>query len=110
MKCGTCEYDTDTQIPAGSTVAEKLQLYGIHRSNKHTVQEDIHPELGQDDTDTDTGDNYNARTLLEASMDTDHYGGCCEESKPCQGEVCRVRHLTGTANSACELCYNHFEI
>ena len=89
MKCGTCEYDTDTQIPAGSTVAEKLQLYGIHRSNKHTVQEDIHPELGQDDTDTDNGDNYNARTLLEASLDTDHYGDCWEESEPCQGEVCR---------------------
>ena len=36
MKCDTCEYDTDTQIPAGSTVAEKLQLYGLHVSINHT--------------------------------------------------------------------------
>ena len=36
MKCCACEYDTDTQIPANSTVAKKLQLYGIHSSNKHT--------------------------------------------------------------------------
>ena len=31
-------------------------------------------EVCQYDTDIDTGDNYNARTLLEASVDTDHYG------------------------------------
>ena len=46
-------------------------------------------EMCQYDTDTDTSDNYNARTLLEASLDTDHYGGCWEESEPCQGKVCR---------------------
>ena len=43
--------------------------------------------------DTDTVDNYqgnyNARSVLEASLDTDHYGGCSEESEPCQVEVCR---------------------
>ena len=64
MKCDSCEYDTDTQIPAGSTVALKIQLYGIHRSIKHAVQEEL-------------------------SLDTDHYEGCWEESQPCQGEVCR---------------------
>ena len=36
MKCDACEYDTDTQIPAGSTVAEKLQFYGLHVSINHT--------------------------------------------------------------------------
>ena len=36
MKCDTCVYDTDTQILAVSTVAEKLQLYGIHVSINHT--------------------------------------------------------------------------
>ena len=35
--------------------------------------------------DTDTGDNYNARTLLEAS----HYGDCFPDHVPCKGEVCR---------------------
>ena len=36
MKCDTCEYDTETQIPAGSTAEAKVQLYGIHVSIKHT--------------------------------------------------------------------------
>ena len=83
MKCDTCVYDTDTQIPAGSTVAEKLQLYGLHVSLNHTQA-----RVGEYDTDNDSGDNYNARTLLEESLDTDHYGDCWEESE----SLCQPGH------------------
>ena len=78
MKCGKCEYKTGTEIPDTSSVAEKQTQLRFHVEFEHMY-----------DTDTDNGDNYNARTLMGEILDKSHYGGCWEESEPCQGEVCR---------------------
>ena len=37
MKCGRCEYDTDTEIPEGSTVAENQQIMHFHREDDHQL-------------------------------------------------------------------------
>ena len=35
MKCGKCEYKTETDIPDTSSVAEKLQVLTFHREDNH---------------------------------------------------------------------------
>ena len=74
-----CQYATKKFEPGVA-----LDVLILHAKAKHAYN----PE-GEYDTDTDKGGNYNARTVQELSLDTDHYEGCWEESQPCQGEVCR---------------------
>ena len=37
MKCGKCEYKTETDIPGTSSVAEKLQVLTFHREDNHPL-------------------------------------------------------------------------
>ena len=91
MKCGQCQYDTDTQIPVESTVAEKLQLYGIHISLIHTQAK----VYGQED-----GCQVGQFTCLGqvpgwgsihswCGLCLDHFRGCWDGYVPCQGEMCK---------------------
>ena len=56
---------------------------------------------GEHDTDTDNGDNYNARTVLGASLDT---GECQPGQFICLGQTPSL----GSLGSSCDFCLGHF--
>ena len=77
-----CEWDgCQYVVPKMFEPEVALDILILHAKARHAYN----PE-GEYDTDTDKGGNYNARTVQELSLDTDHYEGCWEESQPCQGE------------------------
>ena len=100
MKCGKCEYKTETEIPDTSSVTEKQAQLRFHVEFNHPppaqnvvgLQAEVYGQedgcqLGQFICLGQIPDWGSRQSWCELCLD--HFRGCWDGYVPCQGEMCK---------------------